>query len=53
VQHNEPHGNQHVWHFHTHVFPRYENDDIYRSRTRETTQEERLHYARLLRDAIR
>lgn len=28
-QHNEPAGNQDVWHFHTHVFPRYENDDFY------------------------
>lgn len=52
VQHNEPHGNQHVWHFHTHVFPRYENDDIYRSHKRETTREERLHYALLLRDVM-
>lgn len=52
VQHNEPHGNQHVWHFHTHVFPRYENDDIYRSYTRDTTRDERLHYAHLLRNAI-
>jgi histidine triad (HIT) family protein len=28
-QHNEPAGNQDVWHFHTHVFPRYENDQLY------------------------
>ncbi len=28
-QHNEPSGNQDVWHFHTHVFPRYKNDDLY------------------------
>lgn len=28
-QHNEPDGNQDVWHFHVHVFPRYNNDDLY------------------------
>ncbi|MCB9810618.1 MAG: HIT family protein [Candidatus Nomurabacteria bacterium] len=28
-QHNEPAGNQEVWHYHLHVFPRYEGDDLY------------------------
>lgn len=28
-QHNEPAGNQDVWHYHMHVFPRYINDDLY------------------------
>jgi histidine triad (HIT) family protein len=28
-QHNEPAGNQHVWHYHVHVFPRYAGDDLY------------------------
>lgn len=28
-QHNEPAGNQDVFHFHLHVFPRYEGDDLY------------------------
>jgi histidine triad (HIT) family protein len=28
-QHNEPAGNQDVWHYHLHMFPRYENDDLY------------------------
>jgi histidine triad (HIT) family protein len=30
-QHNEPAGNQHVWHLHVHVFPRYEGDLLYQS----------------------
>src|SRR5947207_14256607 len=30
-QHNEPAGNQDVWHFHVHVFPRWEGDELYRS----------------------
>ncbi len=28
-QHNEPHGGQDVWHFHLHVFPRWEGDELY------------------------
>ncbi|NQY58330.1 MAG: HIT family protein [Ilumatobacteraceae bacterium] len=30
-QHNEPAGNQDVWHFHLHVFPRWNGDDLYRT----------------------
>jgi histidine triad (HIT) family protein len=30
-QHNEPAGNQDVWHLHVHVFPRYENDQLYQN----------------------
>lgn len=28
-QHNEPAGGQDVWHYHLHVFPRYEADNLY------------------------
>ncbi|MGW1676066.1 HIT family protein [Saccharopolyspora sp. NPDC002376] len=30
-QHNEPVGDQDVWHHHVHVFPRYSGDDLYGS----------------------
>jgi len=30
-QHNEPAGGQDVWHYHLHVFPRYENDNLYQN----------------------
>jgi histidine triad (HIT) family protein len=30
-QHNEPAGNQDAWHYHLHVFPRYEGDNLYLS----------------------
>ena len=30
-QHNEPAGNQDVWHFHTHVLPRFDGDDLHLS----------------------
>ena len=50
-QHNEPGGDQEVWHYHLHVFPRYRGDDLY-LRTRErrsTTPAERAPYAQKLR----
>ena len=28
-QHNEPAGNQDLWHFHVHVFPRWRDDHLY------------------------
>lgn len=34
-QHNEPAGNQDVWHYHLHVFPRWQHDNLYlQGRTR-------------------
>lgn len=51
-QHNEPDGDQDVWHYHLHVFPRYEGDDLYLNydKKRETTPEERKPYAKKLRE---
>lgn len=48
-QHNEPGGYQEVWHFHLHVFPRYEGDNFYHTDRYRTTPEERLPYAEKLR----
>lgn len=28
-QHNEHCGNQDVWHYHLHIFPRYKDDNLY------------------------
>lgn len=46
-QHNEPGAGQDVWHFHVHVFPRYEGDDLYSAdaEVRWTSAEERAPYA--------
>jgi histidine triad (HIT) family protein len=35
-QHNEPAGNQDVWHFHQHVFPRWEGDRLYERHAEKT-----------------
>ncbi len=32
-QHNEPDGNQDVWHYHVHVVPRWNGDDLYAARS--------------------
>lgn len=49
-QHNEPSGNQDVWHYHLHVFPRYEGDDLYLTKREPSNAEERLVYAEKLRN---
>jgi histidine triad (HIT) family protein len=49
-QNNEPAGGQHAFHFHLHVFPRYNNDSFSQNviSKRETTQKERIEYVRKL-----
>ena len=51
-QHNEPAGNQDLWHLHVHVFPRSEGDDLYGSWYRDSTYEERLAFAAKLQAAL-
>jgi histidine triad (HIT) family protein len=53
-QHNEPAGNQDVWHLHVHVFPRYDGDRLYQRHEehRWTTPAERAPYAEKLRAAL-
>jgi histidine triad (HIT) family protein len=52
-QHNEPGGQQEVWHYHLHVFPRWHGDDLYRSAHRLTSPEERAPFAERLRRSLR
>ena len=51
-QHNEPAGDQDVWHYHLHVFPRYENDFLYVSNEEKALSipEDRLPFAEKLRN---
>ncbi|MGV1100990.1 HIT family protein [Thiovibrio sp. JS02] len=52
-QHNEPAGNQEVWHYHLHLYPRYANDGLYRTEKGEVmAPAERAKYAGLLRGAL-
>lgn len=48
-QHNEPSGNQDVWHYHVHVFPRYDRNDLYPHNGAIMPPEERAIYATRLR----
>lgn len=48
-QHNEPYGNQDVWHYHLHVFPRYKDDYLYGTERELSNPEERVEYAMKLR----
>jgi histidine triad (HIT) family protein len=51
-QHNEPAGNQDVWHYHLHVFPRYVGDDLYNTQRALMPVEDRAVYAEKLRAAL-
>lgn len=51
-QHNEPAGNQHVWHYHLHVFPRYADDMLYRQVRHPVDVEVRAEKALQLRAAL-
>jgi len=53
-QHNEPAGNQDVWHLHVHVFPRFAGDQLYQrhDRARWVAGSERAEYAERLRSAM-
>jgi histidine triad (HIT) family protein len=48
-QHNGPDGNQDVWHYHLHVFPRNDRGGLYGAKTRLVSPSERLPYADKLR----
>ena len=52
-QHNGPAGNEDVWHYHLHVFPRYSNDALYAGQKMTYTTEERIELAARLRAALR
>lgn len=53
-QHNEPAGNQDVWHYHLHVFPRYEGDNLYLNHhdVYWPSQDEKKPYAEKLKNAF-
>lgn len=52
-QHNEPDGGQHAWHYHVHVFPRYEGDNLYRFNKHKSDPIERRELAAQIREACK
>jgi histidine triad (HIT) family protein len=53
-QHNEPAGNQDVWHYHLHVFPRFVGDRLYQSNGEKYLSDpaDRVPFAELLREHL-
>lgn len=51
-QHNEPAGNQDVWHFHVHVFPRWTGDRLYDQRPAAADRSHMAERAARLRAAL-
>jgi histidine triad (HIT) family protein len=52
-QHNEPAGDQHIWHYHLHVIPRYHGDDFHNAQKLPFEAAERAKYAQRLRNWFR
>jgi histidine triad (HIT) family protein len=52
LQNNEPAGGQHAFHYHFHVFPRFENDNLHTNmhNSRKSEPEERKPYAEALKE---
>lgn len=53
-QHNEPAGNQDVWHFHVHVFPRYDHDELYKNHDNKhwVQPEERMVFVKKIKEYL-
>ena len=49
-QHNEPAGDQNIWHYHLHIIPRYNNDDFHSSQKYPFEVNERAQFANKLRN---
>jgi histidine triad (HIT) family protein len=52
-QHNGPAGDQDVWHYHLHVFPRFRNDELHAGEKSLYSAEDRFDAADRLRVALR
>jgi histidine triad (HIT) family protein len=51
-QQNEPAGGQHIWHYHVHIIPRYENDMFHTSQKESFPADERALLAKKLSAAL-
>jgi histidine triad (HIT) family protein len=55
LQNNEPAGNQHAFHYHFHIFPRYANDELHQNmlKKKSTTPQQRQLYAEKIKAALK
>jgi histidine triad (HIT) family protein len=51
-QNNEPAGDQHAFHFHLHIFPRYEDDEFNSARKALADPKDRVKYAQKLKEKL-
>lgn len=51
-QHNESAGDQHIWHYHLHIIPRYKSDGFHTSKKLPFPVDQRALYAKKLSDAL-
>jgi histidine triad (HIT) family protein len=49
-QHNEPAGDQNIWHYHLHVIPRYQSDDFHSAQKVPFAVDERSLFSQKLRN---
>lgn len=54
LQNNEPAGDQHAFHYHLHVFPRYTNDELHKNMNvkKSSTAKVRAQYAKKLKNYL-
>jgi len=52
-QHNEPAGEQKIWHYHLHTIPRYKNDNFHLGKKQPFPAQEREEYALRLRAKLK
>lgn len=51
-QHNEPAGDQHIWHYHLHIIPRFKDDGFHNSHRVAFEASERAKYAQMLINSL-
>ena len=51
-QHNEPAGDQNIWHYHLHVIPRYQNDNFHNAQKSPFAEKDRAQYAQKLANGL-
>jgi len=53
IQRNEPAGEQRAWHYHLHIIPRYDNDNLFQTERQPFPKSERAEYAKRLSEELK